>query len=47
MKKKVTINLSEDAIAEIQRIAKEERRSVSAMIEELIWRRKEANNERR
>ena len=41
MKKKVTINLSEDAIAEIQRIAKEERRSVSGMIEELIWRRRE------
>lgn len=41
MKKKVTINLSEEAITEIQRIAKEERRSVSAMIEELIWRRKE------
>ena len=47
MKKKVTINLSEEAIAEIQKIAKEERRSVSAMIEELIWRRKEDNDESR
>ena len=36
MKKKVTINLSEDAIKAIKDMAEKERRSISNMIEILI-----------